>query len=198
MKIFTFLILISLESYSQGIKIQYNPEKEKIYLDEIYHVFYRTQYSYNYDSIKGLVNYIEPSIYSNDSIRYNFSNTTIQIARNKFNPSNHKLSYKNLGRGPYVYKIDDVIFQRSNDLDTPNTKLSYFSFSVNGKTVPIPPSAYCDLYDPTLQINGAPYMSVLQSLDKQRAYVSIEGESAGYHVIFIFDKRQYIGRILRF
>ncbi|CAN5774328.1 hypothetical protein BH11BAC4_BH11BAC4_17410 [soil metagenome] len=120
----------------------------------------------------------------------------VKLTVGKFIKANHKIRYIET----YAVKIDDKpIWGKDGDL--PTSEIKSIVVRIGKDTIPIPRSAYQELYEPSLAWKDsgktAGGLSVYYSKDRRRIYIAMSNsEGAGfYEATSIISNKKYAGRI---
>lgn len=131
-----------------------------------------------------------------------FADNNIQVTINGgvFDPSKHKLGYYD---AKYLVKIDNKPYF-GNYGKVPNTTIQSVTVVIDNDTVPIPPAAFSDLYNPVFSVvDGGVLKSnnkVYLSADGKKVYVyMLKQESGGsYEVTWVIQDKKYLRRVVDF
>src|SRR3954471_17253203 len=85
-----------------------------------------------------------------NSISFANNNIQVTITGGVFDPSKHKLGY--YGEEKYLVKIDNKAYF-GNYGKVPNTTIENVTVVIDRDTVPIPATAFSDLYNPIFTVN---------------------------------------------
>jgi hypothetical protein len=132
-----------------------------------------------------------------NSIKYGNDNIEVIIKSGIFLPSKHKLMMQE----GHLLRIDGKPYYGGIIGQPPHTTIESVTVIVGKDTVPIPPAAYFDLYDPKFSFreNGETRSrnGVFLSNDKHTFYIyllNIDNKGAEY--TFVIRDKQYLRRIV--
>ncbi|HEX8278296.1 MAG TPA: hypothetical protein VF540_06355 [Segetibacter sp.] len=131
-----------------------------------------------------------------------FANNRIQvtITGGIFDPSKHKLGYYD---EKYLVKIDNKPYFGDYG-KVPNTTIENVTVLIDRDTVPIPVTAFYDLYNPIFTVtDGGVQKSnnkVYLSADGRKVYVYMLKQEAGgsYEVTWVIQDKKYLRRVVDF
>ncbi len=114
---------------------------------------------------------------------------TIDIQRASFDINQHKI--KKSAEGERIESIDGMK-PYGIDGEIPTWEVSTLSLNIHGKTIPIPVSAYKDIYEPHLKNFYATYDK------KGNIYLLLSGSdgAGGYNMVWIIKKGKYLKRYI--
>lgn len=133
-------------------------------------------------------------------ISFENHNVQVTIKGGVFDPSKHKLGYYD---EKYLVKIDNKPYF-GNYGKVPNTTIENITVLIDRDTVPIPPAAYADLYNPIFSVvDGGVQKSnnkVYLSADGKKVYVYMLKQEAGgsYEVTWVIQDKKYLRRVVDF
>ena len=149
-------------------------------------------YIYN-DRVKWIHNFpqIDKGIAKGNTIVFEGKEIQVTLSTEKFDKNKHSFKYHKEYRD-IVEKIDGEPFW-GTDGDMPKREYKSIEIKIRGKQVPIPKSAYNDLYESSLYIE---FNSVHYDKDNDILYiVANNGDGAGaYMVCWKIEKGVYKGR----
>jgi len=150
---------------------------------------------------KGKLPTIPATKYGPDFISFNGGDIHVTIKSGAFDESAHKYTYYNK---EHLVKIDSKPFYGSYD-ELPETTIQSVVVIVNKDTVPIPVTAYNDLFNPefTYTDKGGvvkSYNAVYLSPDKKTFYIYMLNRKpkANYEVTWVIRDKQYMRRVVDF
>ena len=116
----------------------------------------------------------------------------VEIALQKFDPSNHKLTYQEVEGGRYLSKIDDLPFW-GTDGGIPSEHYKMIAIQKNGKTMTVPVEALKNLYQPGLYPGNT---KVMVNPKENAIYItSFNSDGAGGYVVgFVFEHGKFKSR----
>ena len=127
------------------------------------------------------------------------SNIQVTITGGVFDPSKHKLGYYD----KYLVKIDNKAYF-GNYGKVPNTTIANVTVVIDNDTVPVPATAFSDLYNPVFSVVDGGVMKsnnkVYLSADGKKVYVyMLKQESGGsYEVTWVIQDKKYLRRVVDF
>lgn len=133
-------------------------------------------------------------------ISFENHNIQVNIRGGVFDPSKHKLGYFD---EKYLVKIDNKPYF-GNYGKVPNTTIENVTVVIDRDTVPIPPTAYSDLYNPIFSVvDGGVQKSnnkVYLSADGRKVYIYMLKQEAGgsYEVTWVIQDKKYLRRVVDF
>ena len=149
-------------------------------------------YIYN-DRVKWIHNFpqIDKAIAKGNTIVFEGKEIQVVLSTEKFDKSKHSFKYHKEYRD-VIEKIDGKLFW-GTDGNMPKREYKSIEVKIRGKQVPIPKSAYNDLYESSLYIE---FNSVHYDKDNDILYiVANNGDGAGsYMVCWQIEKGLYKGR----
>ena len=149
-------------------------------------------YIYN-DRVKWIHNFpqIDKGIAKGNTIVFEGKEIQVVLSTEKFDKSKHSFKYHKEYRD-VIEKIDGKLFW-GTDGNMPKREYKSIEVKIRGKQVPIPKSAYNDLYESSLYIE---FNSVHYDKDNDILYiVANNGDGAGsYMVCWQIEKGVYKGR----
>jgi hypothetical protein len=135
---------------------------------------------------------------------YNFmsfqsDNIQVTIKTGVFVPTKHKLMLSE----QHLLRIDNKPYYGGHYGEVPHTTIESVTVLVGKDTVPIPATAYVDLYDPKFSFNegGATRTrnAVYLSNDKHSFYIyMLNIDNGGVEYTFVIRDKQYLRRIVDF
>jgi hypothetical protein len=130
-----------------------------------------------------------------------FQNDNIQviIKTGIFTPAKHKL----MKNEEHILRIDGKPYYGATPGEIPHTTIESITVVVGKDTVPIPPAAYFDLYEPKFSYNegGATRTrnGVFLSNDKHTFYIYMfNNDNFGVEYTWIIRDKQYLRRVIDF
>jgi len=136
-----------------------------------------------------------------NSISFANNNIQVTVTGGVFDPSKHKLGY--YGEEKYLVKIDNKPYF-GNYGKVPNTTIENVTVVIDRDTVPIPATAFSDLYNPIFTVNDGGVQKsnnkVYLSADGRKVYVyMLKQESGGsYEVTWVIQDKKYVRRVVDF
>jgi hypothetical protein len=102
----------------------------------------------------------------------------------------------------YLVKIDNKPFYGSFG-KLPKTTIEKVVVIMNNDTIPVPPTAYADLYNPSFTYRDASgtqrtLNSVYLSNDKRKVYIYMlnKDEAGSYEVTWVIQDKKYLRRVV--
>jgi hypothetical protein len=148
---------------------------------------------------------IPPVDYGNDYIKFQGDNVQVTIRAGVFDPSKHKLTYyTNSNNKKYLVKIDSKPFW-GNYGSTPGTRLGSVTVIIDKDTIPIPSSAYEDLFSPQFgykDASGTPrshdgvYFASDKHMNAVYIYMLNKEATGSYEVTWIIQDKKYLRRVV--
>ncbi len=132
-------------------------------------------------------------------IQFDSDNIKVIIRAGEFEPDKHKLQYN----GKYLVRIDNKPYYGSYGA-VPERTIASVTLLVHGDTIPIPPAAIADLYEPSFTYlqNGKrkSYNGVYFSNDKRNIYIYMLNNDGvgGYEVTWVIQDKKYLRRVVDF
>jgi hypothetical protein len=143
---------------------------------------------------------MEVKNYGNDSICFEGNGIRITIKAGVFDPSRHKLAFES----KHLVKIDNKPFF-GNFGKVPTTTVARLTITNGKDTVPVPPGAVVDLYNPGFVFHDGSGVirsqdAVYFSSDKRRIYIYMlnKDDTGSYEVTWILQDKQYLRRVVDF
>jgi len=133
-------------------------------------------------------------IHSATTLSFRNDSVHILIKTAPFNATGHKLKYEQEGTGShYISQIDGQEIYGS-DGRMPLTRYSSIEVQLGSSPVPVPPSAWKNLFEPNLYR----YTQAVYDPGTKRLYLNaLNGDAAGtYAVCWIFENGRYKERII--
>lgn len=138
--------------------------------------------------------------YTSNSITWEGNDIKVIITSGRFEPSKHKLLYYYDNK--YLVKIDNKPYYGDYG-SVPSKTIASVLIAIGKDTIPIPQTAYSDLYHPefiyhdesgTVRTRNAVYLSA----DKKKIYIyMLNNEAVGhYEVTWIIQDRKFAGRVV--
>lgn len=138
---------------------------------------------------------------STNFISFANNNVQVSIQGGVFDPLKHKLGY--YGENKYLVKIDNKPYF-GNYGKVPNTTIENVTVVIDRDTVPIPPAAFSDLYNPVFSVTeaGVPKSNnkVYLSADGRKVYIYMLKQETGgsYEVTWVIQDKKYLRRVVDF
>lgn len=138
---------------------------------------------------------------SSNFISFASNNIQVTITGGKFDPAKHKLGY--YGEDKYLVKIDNKPYF-GNYGKVPNTTIENITVVIDRDTVPIPATAFSDLYNPIFSVMESGVQKsnnkVYLSADGHKVYVYMLKQEAGgsYEVTWVIQDKKYLRRVVDF
>jgi hypothetical protein len=133
-------------------------------------------------------------------ITFDSNDIQVTIKAGIFNPSKHKLAIEN----KYIVKIDNKPYL-GNYGKVPTTTIEGLTVIIGPDTVPIPPSAIYNLFNPNFTFRDASGIirsqdAVYLSKDKRKLYIYMlnKDDSGSYEVTWIVQDKKYLRRVADF
>ena len=138
--------------------------------------------------------------YTINSITWESPNIKVIVTQKRFEPSKHKLQYYYDNK--YLVKIDNKPFYGDYGA-VPTHEITSVVVVIDKDTIPIPATAYSDLYHPefiyhdeagTIRTRNGAFLSA----DKKKLYIyMLNSETVGkYEVTWIIQDKKYVGRVI--
>ena len=150
---------------------------------------------------KGKLKGIPPINYGNNFISFNGNNVRVTITGGYFDESKHKLIYYNK---VHLVKIDNKPYY-GNYGEVPETTIESVVVVIDKDSIPIPASAYFDLYNPEFTYTDAAgviksYDGVYFSADKRNIYIYMlnRDKKGSYEVTWVIQDKKYLRRVVDF
>jgi hypothetical protein len=137
--------------------------------------------------------------YGSSYMQFSDGNIQVNIRTAAFNPAKHKLQVVD----KHLLRIDGKPYYEANIGDQPHTYIESITVVVGKDTVPIPPTAYADLYEPKFSFNqgGATRTrnGVYISNDKHTFYIyMLNIDNGGCEYTWVIRDKQYLRRVVDF
>lgn len=138
--------------------------------------------------------------FGSNFISFGTNNVRVTVTGGTFDAAKHKLGYFD---EKYLVKIDNKAYF-GNYGKVPKTTIQSISVVIDNDSVPIPATAYADLYNPifTVAEGGAQKTNnkVYLSADGRKIYVyMLKQESGGsYEVTWVIQDKKYLRRVVDF
>ena len=136
--------------------------------------------------------------YDDDSITFSGNKIKVIITSGLFNKSKHKLGYLD----DYLVKIDNNVYY-GNYGKIPLKTIEKIIVIVDKDTIPIPTTAYSDLYSPWFTYTDASgkrktHNDVYLSADGRKIYIYMLNKEAlgNYEVTWIIQDKKYLRRVV--
>jgi hypothetical protein len=133
-------------------------------------------------------------------ITFDSNDIQVTVKAGIFNPSKHKLAIEN----KYIVKIDNKPYF-GNYGKVPTTTLEGLTITIGPDTVPIPPSAIYNLFNPNFTFRDASGITrsqdaVYLSKDKRKIYIYMlnKDDAGSYEVTWIVQDKKYLRRVVDF
>lgn len=139
--------------------------------------------------------------YTTNSMAFSGNNIEVKIIAAPFDPSKHKMGYYE----KFLAKIDNKAYYGDYG-NVPKTFIQSVTVVIDHDTVPIPATAYADLYNPDFVYTDAStgevksHNNVLLSNDKHKLYIYLlsADNNGGYEVTWVIHDKQYLRRVVDF
>ncbi len=137
--------------------------------------------------------------YTNNTMTFDNGNIQVTIRTGNFMPTKHKMMYSE----KHLVKIDGKPYYGGNYGEMPHTTIEAVTVLVGKDTVPIPATAFFDLYDPKFSFNQSGTTrtrnAVYLSNDKHTFYIyMLNVENGGSEYTWVIRDKQYIRRVVDF
>lgn len=137
--------------------------------------------------------------YGSSYMTFEENNIQVTIKVGVFFPTKHKMMYSE----KHLVRIDGKPYYGGNYGEAPKSTIDAITVVVGKDTVPIPPTAFFDLYDPKFGFNQAGSTrtrnSVYLSNDKHTFYIyMLNIENGGSEYTFVIRDKQYLRRVVDF
>jgi hypothetical protein len=148
---------------------------------------------------KAALNTIDVKEVGSNFMSFEGNNIQVTIRTGVFFPSKHKMMYTD----KHLLRIDNHPYYGGTYGIAPQTTIESITVVVGKDTVPIPPAAYNDLFDPQFSFNqGGATRSrngVYLSGDKHTFYIyMLNVNSGGSEFTWVIRDKQYIRRVVDF
>jgi hypothetical protein len=134
-----------------------------------------------------------------DYITFEGKDIKVIVTRGVFTAGKKKLNYYD---EKYLVKIDNKPFYGSFG-KLPKTTIDKVIVIMNNDTIPVPPAAYADLYNPSFTYRDASgtqrtLNSVYLSNDKRKVYIYLlnKDEAGSYEVTWVIQDKKYLRRVI--
>jgi hypothetical protein len=125
----------------------------------------------------------------------------VTIRTGTFNPAKHKLMFSE----KHLLRIDNHPYYGGNYGEQPKTTIESVTVLIGKDTIPIPPAAYSDLYDPKFSFNesgatrtrNAVYLSADKNAHAFYIYM-LNIENGGSEFTWVIRDKQYLRRVVDF
>jgi len=125
----------------------------------------------------------------------------VTIRTGIFNPAKHKLMFSE----KHLLRIDNHPYYGGNYGEQPKTTIESVTVVTGKDTIPIPPAAYSDLYDPRFSFNesgatrtrNAVYLSADKNAHTFYIYM-LNIENGGSEFTWVIRDKQYLRRVVDF
>ena len=137
--------------------------------------------------------------YGNNFMTFKGNNIQVTIRTGLFDPSKYKISRQE----SHVLKINGHPYYGGNYGDLPKTIIQSITVLVGKDTVPIPPEAYADLFEPSFSYAQSGSVktrnNVYLSTDKTRIYIyMLNAENGGTEYTWVIQDKSYLRRVVDF
>lgn len=137
--------------------------------------------------------------YGSNFMTFADENIQVTIRTGTFNPGKHKLMFSE----KHLVRIDNKPYYGGNYGEVPHTTIEAVTVIVGKDTVPIPATAFFDLYDPKFSFNQSGSTrtrnAVYLSNDKHTFYIyMLNIENGGSEFTWVIRDRQYVRRVVDF
>ena len=134
-----------------------------------------------------------------DHMQFSDGNIQVNIKTAAFNPGKHKLQVVD----KHLLRIDGKPYYEANIGDQPHTGIESITVIVGKDTVPIPATAYIDLYEPKFGFSQAGATrtrnAVYLSNDKHTFYIyMLNIDNGGCEYTWVIRDKQYLRRVVDF
>ncbi|MHA4811509.1 hypothetical protein ACX0G9_25660 [Flavitalea flava] len=124
-------------------------------------------------------------------------NIQVTIRTGIFHPTMHKLMFSE----KHLVKIDGKPYYGGNYGEIPKTNIESITVVIGKDTIPVPASAYFDLYDPKFSFNQSGSTrtrnAVYLSVDKHSFYIyMLNIENKGSEFTWVIRDKQYLRRVV--
>jgi hypothetical protein len=148
---------------------------------------------------KGQLQTVPVKDYGTDFVKYSNDNITVIIKTGYFSPTKHKLMMPD----KHLLRIDGKPYYGGIYGELPHTTIESVTVLIGKDTVPIPATAYFDLYDPKFSFseNGATRSrnGVYLSNDKRTFYIyMLNIDNKGVEYTWVIRDKQYLRRVVDF
>ncbi len=133
-------------------------------------------------------------------ITFDSNDIQVTIKAGVFNPSKHKLAIEN----KYIVKIDNKPYL-GNYGKVPTSTIEGLTITIGPDTVPIPPAAIYNLFNPNFTFRDASGIirsqdAVYLSKDRRKIYIYMlnKDDSGSYEVTWIVQDKKYLRRVADF
>ena len=138
--------------------------------------------------------------FGSNSISFSNDNIQVTVTGGTFNPYKHKLGYFD---EKYLVKIDNKPYF-GNYGKVPKTTIENITVVIDNDTVPIPSTAFSDLYNPVFTVNEGGVQKtnnkVYLSADGHKVYIYMLKQETGgsYEVTWVIQDKKYLRRVVDF
>jgi hypothetical protein len=139
--------------------------------------------------------------YSNNFMKWEGENIEVTIRTGVFFPSKHKMMYSE----KHLVKIDGHPYYGGNYGEMPKNTIEAITVLVDKDTVPIPPAAYSDLYDPKFSFAQAGATRTRNGIfltndkNSHTFYIyMLNIESGGSEYTWVIQNKQFVRRVVDF
>lgn len=148
---------------------------------------------------KGQLQTVPVKDYGTDFVKYGNDNITVIIKTGYFSPTKHKLMMPE----KHLLRIDGKPYYGGNYGELPHVTIESVTVLVGKDTVPIPATAYFDLYDPKFSFNEngetRSRNGVYLSNDKRTFYIyMLNIDNKGVEYTWVIRDKQYLRRVVDF
>lgn len=135
--------------------------------------------------------------YGNNFMTFENENIQVTIRTGVFLPTKHKLMFSE----KHLVKIDGKPYYGGNYGEQPHTTIDAVTVIVGKDTVPIPATAFFDLYDPKFSFNQSGSTrtrnAVYLSNDKHTFYIyMLNVDNGGSEFTWVIRDKQYLRRVV--
>lgn len=148
---------------------------------------------------KAQLNSLPIKEYDAKSMVFEGDNIQIIIRTGVFHPTMHKLMFSE----KHLVKIDGKPYYGGNYGEIPKTTIESVTVLIGKDTIPIPSTAFFDLYDPKFSFSESGSTrtrnSVYLSVDKHSFYIyMLNIENGGSEFTWVIRDKQYLRRVVDF
>lgn len=148
---------------------------------------------------KAQLNTVPIKDYGPGFMTFEDENIRVTVKTGTFNPGKHKMMFSE----KHLVRIDNKPYYGGNYGEVPHTTIEAVTVLVGKDTVPIPATAFFDLYDPKFSFNQSGSTrtrnAVYLSRDKHTFYIyMLNIESGGSEFTWVIRDKQYIRRVVDF
>ncbi|HWK07873.1 MAG TPA: hypothetical protein VNS58_29795 [Puia sp.] len=146
---------------------------------------------------KAQLNAVPIKDYGPNFMTFQNDNIQVTVKTGVFFPTKHKLMFSE----KHLVKIDGKAYYGGNYGEQPHTTIDAVTVIVGKDTVPIPATAYFDLYDPKFSFTQSGSTrtrnAVYLSNDKHTFYIyMLNPDNGGTEYTFVIRDKQYLRRVV--